>query len=564
MDADFDYAAEFADARRRGAEAGHRRGDDDLAGLVAGRLRPLRPAVHPDELARRRHLPHRRRPRRRGQRRPALRPAQQLAGQRQPRQGAPPAVAGQAEVRPASSRGPTCSSSPATCALESMGFQTFGFGFGREDVWEPEEIFWGPEDTWLGDERYSGDRGARRPARRRADGPDLRQPGGPERRARPARVGPRHPRDVPPDGDERRGDRRAHRRRPHLRQDATAPATRELVGPEPEGCPDRGSRASAGRARTAPARARTRSPAASRAPGPPTPTQWDNGFFETPVRLRVGADQEPGRRQAVDSRRTARRRTPCPTRTTRRQAARADDADDRPRAAHRPGLRADLRRFLENPDELADAFARAWYKLLHRDMGPVSRYLGPWVRRRRSSGRTRFRAVDHELVGDGGRRRAQGARSSAPGCRSPSSSRTAWASAARFRGTDKRGGANGARIRLAPQKDWEVNEPAELAKVLQALEQVQQDFNGAVRRQARLARRPDRARRLRGRREGGEGRRARRHRAVHARAAPTPRRSRPTSSRSRCSSRAPTASATTSRRARSCRRRRCCSTGPTC
>ena len=146
-------------------------------------------------------------------------------------------------------------------ALESMGVETFGFGFGREDVWEPEEVIWGPEDAWLGDERYSGDREL--PAvRRRPDGPDLRQPRGPERQPRPARLGPRHPRDVPPDGDGRRGDGRPDRRRPHVRQDPRR-GSADLVGPEPEGAPIEG-RASAGRAPTAPARARTPSPAARR------------------------------------------------------------------------------------------------------------------------------------------------------------------------------------------------------------------------------------------------------------------------------------------------------------
>ena len=184
------------DARRRGAEARHRRGDDRLAGLVAGRLRPLRPALHPADLARRRHLPHRRRPRRR---RRAARSAspRSTAGPTTPTSTRPAGCCGRSSRSTASrSRGPTCWCFAGNVALESMGFKTFGFGFGREDVWEPEEIFWGPEDTWLGDERYSGDRELGRPARRRADGPDLREPGGPERQPRPAAVGPRHPRDV--------------------------------------------------------------------------------------------------------------------------------------------------------------------------------------------------------------------------------------------------------------------------------------------------------------------------------------------------------------------------------
>ena len=153
-------------------------------------------------------------------------------------------------------------------ALESMGFKTFGFGGGRADVWEPEEdIYWGPEGKWLADERYSGDRDLAEPARRRADGPDLRESGRPERQAGSARGGARHPRDVRAHGDERRGDGRADRRRPHLRQD---PRRRrcDAGGPGAGSRRHRGSRASAGRAASAPARAATRSPAAWKSPGP--------------------------------------------------------------------------------------------------------------------------------------------------------------------------------------------------------------------------------------------------------------------------------------------------------
>ena len=169
------------------------------------------------------------------------------------------------------------------------------------------------------------------------------------------------------------------------------------------------------------------------------------------------------------------------------------------------------RRFLENPDQFADAFARAWFKLTHRDMGPRARYLGPEVPAEELIWQDPIPAVDHPLIDDAGRR---GAEEEDPGLgpvgvRSWSS--TAWASASTFRGSDKRGGANGARIRLAPQKDWAVNQPAQLAKVLKALEGIQSEFNArADRRQEGLAGRPDRAGRLRRRRAGGEGRRARR------------------------------------------------------
>ena len=173
------------------------------------------------------------------------------------------------------------------------------------------------------------------------------------------------------------------------------------------------------------------------------------------------------------------------------------------------------RRFHENPDQFADAFARAWFKLTHRDMGPIARYLGPLVPKE-----------DADLAGPGpGRRsradRRQGhrglkAKILASGLSVSQLVSTAWASASTFRGSDKRGGANGARIRLAPQKDWEVNQPAQLAKVLEKLEAIQKEFNGAERRQEGLARRPDRARRLRGGREGREGRRRRREGSLHA------------------------------------------------
>ncbi len=196
-----------------------------------------------------------------------------------------------------------------------------------------------------------------------------------------------------------------------------------------------------------------------------------------PVRVRLGADGEPRRGKAVDAQeprgpghRAGRSRSV--------QAPRADDADDGPRAAGsiRSTSRS-RRRFYENPDQLAEAFAKAWYKLLHRDMGPISRYLGPWIPEAQLW-QDPVPAVDHELI-DEADVAALKQKILASGLSISRLVSTAWAAASSFRGTDKRGGANGARIRLAPQKDWEVNEPAELASTLQALEQIQQDFNSS-------------------------------------------------------------------------------------
>ena len=221
------------------------------------------------------------------------------------------------------------------------------------------------------------------------------------------------------------------------------------------------------------------------------------------------------------------------------------------------------KRFHEHPDQLAEAFAKAWYKLLHRDMGPVSRYLGPWVPPPQLW-QDPVPAVDHELIGEKDIAALKG-KILASGLSISQLVSTAWASAASFRGTDKRGGANGARIRLAPQKDWEVNNPAELAKVLQTLEKIQQDFN----RSQSGGKKVSLADLIvlggvRGRRASGEERRARREGSRSRRGARTLRRSKPTWSRSPCSNRPSTGSATTSKPEKSCRRRRCWWSGHSC
>ena len=358
------------------------------------------------------------------------------------------------------------------CALESMGLATFGFGFGRPDIWAPEEIFWGPEDTWLGDERYSGDRELSGPLGAVQMGLIYVNPEGPNGEPDPLKAA----RDI-----------RETFRRMAMNDEETlaliagghtfgkthgaAPA--DHVGPEPEGAPIEqqglGWRNTHGTGKGADAIT-----SGLEVTWTSTPTRWSNQFLENLfnhewelVKSPAGAwqwvakDAEatiPGPQDPNDTRR--------PTMLTTDLALRVD-----------PVYGPIARRFLENPDEFALAFAKAWYKLLHRDMGPVSRYLGPWVPEPQLW-QDPVPAVDHELITDEDITGLK-ARLLASGLSVSQLVSTAWAAAASFRGTDKRGGANGARIRLTPQKDWEANNPAELATVLPVLEQIQQDFNGS-------------------------------------------------------------------------------------
>jgi catalase-peroxidase len=355
-------------------------------------------------------------------------------------------------------------------ALETMGFQTFGFGFGREDIWEPEEIFWGPEDTWLGDERYSGDRELAGPLGAVQMGLIYVNPEGPNGN---------------PDALAAARDIRETFRRMAMNDEETialiagghtfgkthGAASADNVGLEPEAAPLeqqglgwKNLHGSGNGADTITSGIEVTWTA--------TPTQWDNSFFETlfgheweltesPAGAKqwVAKDAEatvPGPQDPNDKRK--------PTMLTTDIALRVD-----------PEYEKVSRRFLEHPDEFATAFAKAWYKLLHRDMGPVSRYLGPWVAEPQLW-QDPVPAVDHALIDDSDVATLKGKMLDS-GLSVSQLVTTAWAAAASFRGTDKRGGANGARIRLAPQKDWDVNDPGELAKVLQTLEQVQQDFN---------------------------------------------------------------------------------------
>jgi catalase-peroxidase len=359
-------------------------------------------------------------------------------------------------------------------ALESMGFQTFGFGFGREDVWAPDEIFWGPEDTWLGDERYSGERDLSNPLGAVQMGLIYVNPEGPN--GNPDPLAAAH-------------DVRETFARMAMDDEETVAlivgghsfgkchgaGDADLVGPEPEGCPVEaqglGWKSSFGTGVGTDA-------ITSGLEGAWTndPTQWDNGFLdnlygyeweltESPAGAKQWKPTDPAAADTVpDAQDPSKRHAPMMLTTD--LALRVD-----------PIYAPISKRFHEHPDELAVAFAKAWYKLLHRDMGPVSRFLGPWVPAPQLW-QDPVPPVDHQLVDDADVASLKAAILGS-GLSTSQLVGTAWAAAASFRRTDKRGGANGARIRLAPQKDWDVNEPHVLAEVLPKLEQTQQDFNDA-------------------------------------------------------------------------------------
>jgi catalase-peroxidase len=363
------------------------------------------------------------------------------------------------------------------CALESMGFKTFGFGGGREDIWEPEEdIYWGPEDTWLGDERYSGDR-------------ELDDPFGAVQMGL-IYVNPQGPNGNPDPLAAARDIRETFARMAMNDEETVAliagghtfgkthGANPEVpyVGPPPEGA---GLEEQGLGWRNTFGSGKGDDTYTSGLEGAWTndPVKWDNGFFDNLFEYEWELTTSPaGAKQWTPKDPSAQGTVP--------------DAHD-PSKRHAPVmLTTDLslkldpiyapisKRFHENPDQLAEAFAKAWYKLLHRDMGPVSRYLGPLVPSEPQLWQDPVPEVDHELIGDEDIAALKG-KILASGLSISQLVSTAWASAATFRGTDKRGGANGARIRLAPQKDWEVNSPAELASALQTLAEIQQDFNSS-------------------------------------------------------------------------------------
>jgi catalase-peroxidase len=361
-------------------------------------------------------------------------------------------------------------------ALESMGFKTFGFAGGREDVWEPEEnIYWGSEGKWLGDERYSGDRQLENPLAAVQMGLIYVNPEGPNGKPDPVAAA----KDIRETfarmamNDEETVALIAGGHTFGKAHGAADPI--KYVGPEPEGAAveDQGFgwKGSFGNGNGVHA-------ISSGLEGAWTsnPVKWDNDYLKNLFAYEWELTKSPAGAYQWTPKNGA-------------GAGTVPDAHD-PKKKHAPimfttdlSLRLDpsyekiSRRFLEQPQEFADAFARAWFKLTHRDMGPLSRYLGPLVPKEQLLWQDPIPAVDHELIGEKDIA-ALKAKILASGLSISQLVTTAWASAATFRGGDKRGGANGARIRLAPQKDWEVNQPFELGKVLQTLETIQKDFNG--------------------------------------------------------------------------------------
>jgi catalase-peroxidase len=364
-----------------------------------------------------------------------------------------------------------------TVAMDSMGFKTFGFGGGRADIWEPEEdIYWGPEGKWLADERYKGDRQLDNPLAAVQMGLIYVNPEGPNGNPDPL-------------GSAR--DIRETFARMAMDDEETVALTAgghtfgkthgaadpgKYVGPEPEGASvehqglgwiNSFGSGKGGHAIT------------SGIEGAWTndPIKWDNGYFENLFGYEWVLTKSPaGANQWTPKDAKAAGTVPDAHDKTKRHAPIMTTADMAMRMD--PAYEKISRRFMANPQEFADAFARAWYKLTHRDMGPITRYLGPLVPREELIWQDPIPKVDHKLI-DAQDITTLKAKVLASGLSVSQLVTTAWASASTFRGSDKRGGANGARIRLAPQKDWEVNQPAELAKVLQKLETVQKDFNSA-------------------------------------------------------------------------------------
>jgi catalase-peroxidase len=362
-------------------------------------------------------------------------------------------------------------------ALESMGFKTFGFGGGREDVWEPEEeIYWGPEGTWLADERYSGDRDLEKPLGAVQMGLIYVNPEGPNGKPDPIAAA----RDIRETfarmamNDEETVALIAGGHTFGKTHGAAVPA--QYVGNEPEGAAIE-EQGLGWKNKFGKGFGGDTIGSGLEVIWTATPTKWSNNFFTNLFSYEWELTKSPA---------GAHQWTP----TNGAGGGTVPDAHD-PSKHHAPSmLTTDLalrfdpayekisRRFYEHPDQFADAFARAWFKLTHRDMGPIARYLGPLVPKETLIWQDPVPAVDHKLIGEQDIATLK-AKILASGLSISQLVTTAWASAASFRGSDKRGGANGARIRLAPQKDWEINQPAELSKVLQKLEAIQKAFNAS-------------------------------------------------------------------------------------
>ncbi|WP_298366008.1 catalase/peroxidase HPI [uncultured Bradyrhizobium sp.] len=359
-------------------------------------------------------------------------------------------------------------------ALESMGFKTFGFAGGRADVWEPEELYWGPEGTWLGDERYSGERQLSEPLGAVQMGLIYVNPEGPNGNPDPVAAA----KDIRETffrmamNDE---ETVALIAGGHTFGKTHGAGDPSLIGPEPEGgaIEEQGLGWKSKFGTGVGADAITGGPEVT---WTQTPTKWSNHFFENLFKYEWELTKSPaGAKQwkakgadavipdAFDS-----SKKHVPTMLTTDLSLRYD-----------PAYEKISRRFYEHPDQFADAFARAWFKLTHRDMGPIQRYLGPLVPKETLIWQDPVPALDHAVIDDKDIE-ALKAKILASGLSVSELVSTAWASASTFRGSDKRGGANGARIRLAPQKDWDVNEPAQLKGVLAKLEAIQKEFGKKV------------------------------------------------------------------------------------
>ncbi|MBE0592215.1 MAG: catalase/peroxidase HPI, partial [Gemmatimonadales bacterium] len=362
------------------------------------------------------------------------------------------------------------------CALESMGFKSFGFAGGREDVWEPEEdIYWGSEDTWLGDQRYSGNRDLENPLAAVQMGLIYVNPEGPNGKPDPVGSG----RDI----------RETFKRMAMNDEETVAltagghtfgkchgAASAANLGREPEGAPIE-EQGLGWKNKCRSGKGDDTITSGIEGAWTPNPTKWDMGYFDVLFRYEWKLTKSPAgawqwvandvaeKDMVPDAHDPSKRRPPIMT--TADMAMRMD-----------PAYARIARRFQKDPEAFADAFARAWFKLTHRDMGPRSRYLGPEVPAEELIWQDPVPAVDHPLI-DAEDIAALKAKILASGLSISQLVSTAWASASTFRGSDKRGGANGARIRLAPQKNWKVNQPAQLAKVLETLEGIQAEFNGA-------------------------------------------------------------------------------------